>query len=173
MMEIFGINYIDFIIILWGAGFTSAMSMFLFFKWRQKGTIPVEVLTIDKKYRNKRYKKADDNKLKIKDIQPNFTPSDFFEEEKPFWKFWRVPKRKLLWVEGTSKVVTYKEIKRDEGDLTWYWSRKDIQNYIKKEIAKAKTDVKPISRMEFVMIMIFLIILVVLNIVLLNNLRVF
>jgi hypothetical protein len=173
MIEIFGINLLELLIYLIPSLFTSIIVLIIFFRYRDRGKVKLMVLKPTGQYKDRTVKVLDNNKLKIGDSTPNFSPLNFFEEDLKPIIFWRRPRRKLLWVEGMAKVLSFKELKDDVGELQWWWTNKEVRQYIKKEIAKAKMEVKPISRIEFVVILAFLIVIIVLLLLNLQQGRLF
>lgn len=100
-------------------------------------------------YKPTRRKVIDGNKIPIgKDKYTEFTPADITEETKPFWKFWRNPKRMLLLNGITLKVVKwvrpvgrpkegYKPEDYKKLEMKHNWSLKEIEQFERKVAVKS------------------------------------
>lgn len=95
------------------------------------------------------------NKVKLsKDWIPTFKPSNIFEEKKPWYKFWRNPKRMIIVSElGKEAVGWKKEDSKEFSELAYNWTLKEIKKFIKKEVLKARMASKPISNSMFFLLL--------------------
>lgn len=128
-------------------------AVLIFLKIMKRGRARIQVLSKRRTYKTT-HKKAKDKIKFSRDWEADYSPLDFFEEEKPSWIFWRLPRRMLIFIEDMKTPLRFKARgNKDMSELTWWWSKKEINAFIVKEIAKAKSQVKMISRIELVLIL--------------------
>lgn len=134
-----------------GLYFAAMISILVFMKARSRGKINVLVLKPSMQYEVKA-SKTDTNKIKMnKSWLPTFQPSNIFEEIKASWKFWRNPKRLVLIPEKAAKAVGWKrESAKNFPELSQMWSSEELRKFIRKEVLKARMEIKPMSNMMFI-----------------------
>lgn len=145
----------------------------LFRKIRQKGSLIVEILKPSLFYQKKRVK-ADGEKLKIsKKWTANLTPLGIFTEEKPFWKFWRLPFRKIYFGEKQSEPLKFKNPDGEVSELGLHWTSDEIRKFIRKEVLKARMEVKPMSNIMFYALIAIIVVNIFFTFMIANRIGVF
>ena len=127
-----------------GLYFLVMIGKFFFLKARNKGKLPCLVLKPSKFYSVEK-KKPLGNKLDFKKwkIQPEYDTEDIYTEEKPSWKFWRLPKQLVILGENCRTALSWK--KRGDNELSSIWTDKEQKDYIAKLVAKARAKGQIIS----------------------------
>ena len=120
------------------------MGIILLVAMKNKGKLPCLVLKPSKFYKIER-KKTEGNKIKFKKwkLQPEFGTEDIYREEKPTWKFWRLPKQLIIIGENCRKALKWKI--RGDNELSSVWTDKELTQYIAKLVAKARAKGQVIS----------------------------
>jgi hypothetical protein len=100
--------------------------------------------------------KFDGNKLKPeKNDEVTFEPICVFSERKPRFRFWRGTRRLAFFVDGCVKALRFGTTTEE---FQTYWTKKEARELVHKEIAKALTEYKPIKTWQFVVIIGFLLV---------------
>ena len=139
-------------IFMWiGLYFVAMIGIIIFLKARARGKLPCLVLKPSKFYSLEK-KKPQGNKLDFKNwkLQPEYDTEDIYTEEKPGWKFWRLPKQLIILGENTKKALKWKH--RGENEITSFWTDVELQKYIAKLVAKARAKGQVISNMWAIII---------------------
>ena len=92
----------------------------------------------------------------------DYEPICVFTENKPRRAFYRGTRTLTFFVNGTVKAIRFA---KDTTEIQSRWTMKESEEFVEKEIAKAHAELKPIKTWQFVVIMVFL----VLNLILLLN----
>ena len=135
--------------------FAAMFAILLFLKARNKGKLPCLVLKPSKFYSVEK-KKPEGNKLDFKKwkIQPEYDTEDIYTEEKPGWKFWRLPKQLVVLGENCRKALKWK--KRGKNELSSVWTDKEQKEYIAKLVAKARAKGQIISNTWAIIIILMI-----------------
>lgn len=91
-----------------------------------------------------------------------YEPICVFTENKPRRAFYRGARKLVFFVDGTLQAIRFA---KNTVEVQAYWTKKEAEEFVKKEIAKAHMELKPLKMWQFIVIMAFL----VLNLVLLLN----
>lgn len=139
-------------------------------------TILVEVINKNRTIDKAKPYPIKENKVKIEKDQVDFDPDKVFIENKSWLKFWKKPNFKLLWPEGAKTFLGWKKTEQDKSEfseLSHEWSKKEIGAFIKKLVTLSATTVKPISRFEFIVLVIILVMNIILGLIIANRLGIF
>lgn len=124
------------------------------------GKLKTLILKHDLKYKVRSVKTKLDRLRIKKNWKPTFEPHSIFEEDKPWWIFWRLPKRLVIIVEGMKQCISFK--KEDKkiklSELARNWTQEELEEFIKKEILKGRMALKPMSMGMFLILFIFLLV---------------
>jgi preprotein translocase subunit SecG len=91
---------------------------------------------------------GDEWKFEYGDKLITFTPQSIFEKT-------GIKGKKKVYFD-TNKVLKFGDIDKTIGELSLTWTSKEINSFIKKKIAESKEQVKPLSRTEYAIILIFM-----------------
>ena len=135
--------------------FVAMIGVLVFLKARNRGKLPCLVLKPSKFYSVEK-KKPEGNKLNFKDwkLQPEFDTEDIYTEEKPSYKFWRLPKQLVIIGENCRKALKWKQ--REDNEISSVWTDKEQKEYIAKLVAKARAKGQIISNTWAVIIIIMI-----------------
>lgn len=166
-------NYPPIVWQIYGLIIAVAVVTFIIRQIRSRGKIPVIVLRPTRSYYWDETK-AEGNKLMLeKDWSPAFGPECVFTEEKPWYKFWRLPERLIIIGHNAMRALSFKSGKeKDLGDLQYWWTKKEQKQWIYKQEAKAKIQGRPMSMSMFIILLLFLIINLVLALAIAGHLGV-
>src|SRR3990170_3836756 len=150
------IEYLTYLVVLYMVGM-----VVLFYRYlKRRGKVPVEEIYPDKTFRIIMAKPLDGAgtpKIKMGNDQVNYTPSAVFFERKPMFRFWRAPTRKLYHINGLMDCLTFKDqADGDKSGLIYAMTKGEVKELVRSEQAKAKANVSPFKRMEFVIIMVLI-----------------
>lgn len=135
--------------------FALMIAILFFMKARNRGKLPCLILKPSKYYSVEKKKplgnKLDFNKWKI---QPEYGTEDIYTEEKPSWKFWRLPQQLVIIGENCRKALSWK--KRGDNELSSVWTDKEQKDYIAKLVAKARVKGQIISNTWGIIIVVLI-----------------
>ena len=131
------------------------IAILFFLKARSRGKLPCLILK-PSKYYSVENKKPNGNKLEFKNwrANPEFDTEDIYTEEKPSWKFWRLPKPLIILGWNSRKALKWK--KRGKNELNSMWGDKELQKYIAKMVAKARAKGQIISNTWGIIIVVLI-----------------
>ena len=132
-------------------------------KIRDRGKIRAIILRPTKRVKYRSIKPTGTTLKFSKDWQPEFEPDSIFEIERSWLFFWQSKKPHIVIVEGAKKALNFASIK-SKSTLAHLWSSKEIKEFIKKEVLKARAQTKPMSNVMFIVLMLLVLILIFLNI---------
>lgn len=96
--------------------------------------------------------KTDQNKLLYeKKKETRFEPISVFSEEKPRWKFWRSARNLIFFVDGALEALKFGAITKD---MRPFWTQKEIDKIVKKKMAEALTEHKPMKWSQVILLFI-------------------
>lgn len=158
---ILGIPLLVFMILLYFGWVIAIILWRIVSAFMGRNRILVEILSPARSYRHKKMKVKED-KIIVKKASRgdtgqsfNLHPDVIFEEDKPSYKFWRNPKRKVLWVEGMTEAIKFSKKGKDASELKYYLTTDEVKKLVKAEVTKAKSQFKPMSRIELILILAF------------------
>ena len=124
--------------------FAAMIGIILLMAMKNKGKLPCLILKPSKFYKIEK-KKTEGTKINFKKwkLQPEFGTEDIYREEKPAWKFWRLPKQLIIIGENCRKALKWKL--RGDNELSSVWTDKEQKDYIAKLVAKARAKGQIIS----------------------------
>jgi len=97
----------------------------------------------------------------------NFTPLCVLRENKPRKIFWRSARSLILFVEGAMTALHFTEA--TEGMQT-HWGKNESRLFVKKLVALASVEVKPLKTWQFLVIMMMLAIAIIIGVMNLQKL---
>ena len=100
------------------------------------------------------------NKLKEGKGTVAFEPICIFTENKPRRAFYRGARRFVFYVDGAVKALRFRET---TDELQTAWTKKEAQEFVDAEIAKAHQKLKQIKTWQFIVIMALLVVIVLLQ----------
>lgn len=140
-----------------------AFILFYLLVWRRRGKnkIRVEILHPNLTFETVKVSIEDEFKFKYGDHDIDFSPDAIFEKK-------GLKGGKKIYFD-THNVLKFKSLsdedKKEIGELQLTWTSKEIKSFIKKKIAESKEAVKPLSRLEFVMMLAAIGIQIVISII--------
>jgi len=105
---------------------------------------------------------VDKNLIKpSKEEECRFAPKNVFAENRTWarWKFWRHKRHLVIFGEGLTKALEWKELK--EG-MNPFWTMGEAKDFVHKLAGKALVEVKPLKTWQFMLILAFLFIVIIL-----------
>lgn len=135
--------------------FAAMIAILFVMKAKNKGKLPCLILKPSKFYSVEK-KKPLGNKLDFKQwkIQPEYGTEDIYTEEKPSWKFWRLPNQLVILGENCRKALKWKL--RGDNELSSVWTDKEQKDYIAKLVAKARAKGQIISNTWGIIIVVLI-----------------
>jgi len=94
-----------------------------------------------------------------------FTPACVFSEEKTKFmgfipRFWKGARNLILFVDGAVNAVEFSKVTTK---LMPYWTKKEADEYIKKQIAKARLKFKPLTWGQVILLAVLLIVVIIMQ----------
>ena len=153
------------------AMFMAIMLAVLFLrKFKYRGTLEVEVLSSSGFYEKKKVKPKDDKLPITKTWKGNIESAAIFTEKKNPFKFWRLPKRKMYFPENKTEPLKFKDNTDElESELAKYWNKDEVEKYIKKQVLKARAELKPMSNFQFFILALLIDFNLVISFLLINR----
>lgn len=146
-------DMIILIVEVWIAAIFGILITLFILKMRNAGKSTVVKLRANHTYTTEQIKTKGDELLFSKHLRVKFSPLDLFIEDKPAFKFWRLPKQILFYLDGTLNALSWKE---KDGKLEsesllnkWSWSLDEATDFNKKMVKKAMVEARPISQTMF------------------------
>jgi len=119
-------------------------------KIKERGTLDIEILNSGGFYENKKVRPQDDKLAITKNWKANVESAAIFTERKNPLKFWRLPKRKLYFAENQAEPLKFKgNPGKMDSELAKYWDKSEVEKFIKKQVLKARAELKPMSNIQF------------------------
>jgi hypothetical protein len=87
----------------------------------------------------------------IQETAISLEPGSILEEDKPFWKIWRNPKRLAILFQGNIKTASV-ENKPKNFDMG-FLSIDDVLKFVKSVVIKAMASIKPIKTSYFLLLL--------------------
>jgi len=118
-------------------------------------------LYLDETFDEKTYSR-DVNKVKVgKDDEVRFTPKKVFKEVGiSRFKFWKQPRHLIFFVDGAMEALGFSKVTKNMQVL---WTKKEATEHTKKQVAKARLKMKPMTWGQVILIAILLIIVIALE----------
>ena len=119
-------------------------------------------LNLDRTFEEKSFKR-DRNIIKDGKNTINFEPMCVFSEKKSRWRFWRGARHIIVFVDGAVKALRFGKVTEE---MKPFWTQEEEKKLIKREMKKSLAEHKPMSWMQFIILLIpiFAIFIVVLKI---------
>lgn len=90
-----------------------------------------------------------------------FTPLCVLKENKPRRAFYRSARQLILFVEGASNALHFTE---STDEMQTHWTKEESRAFVRKLVALASVEVKPLKTWQFALIIILLFILIVVGV---------
>ena len=97
----------------------------------------------------------------------NFTPLCVLRENKPRKIFWRSARSLILFVEGAMSALHFTEASED---MQTHWGKDESRLFVKKLVALASVEVKPLKTWQFLVIMMMLAMAIIIGVMNLQKL---
>jgi len=108
-------------------------------------------LFINKTFREKKFG-CNRNIIKDGKNECEFEPACCFDEVGiPRWKFWKRPRSLILFVDGAVKALRFSKTTEE---MRPFWTQKEEEELIKRQMKKSLAKHKPMTWMQFIVLLI-------------------
>ena len=108
-------------------------------------------IKLNRKFEEKKFKTDVNVVTYDKNKKVEFEPMCVFSEEKSRWRFWRSARELIFFVEGQVNALRFDKV---TDKISASWTQKDVKELVKKEMAKALMEHKPMTWTQFIIILI-------------------
>jgi len=96
-----------------------------------------------------------------------FTPACVFSEEKTKFmgfipRFWKGARNLIFFVDGAKNAMKFSKV---TDKMMPFWTKKEADEYIKKQIAKARLKFKPLTWGQVILLAVLLIVVIIMQVI--------